>query len=229
MFTLSPFWERFFYIITFVTQGSSFLVPRAYAVLHRMHHAYSDTDGDPHSPHFFRDPFRMMWRTKVVYSDFVKRTRIPEEQFGKNIPEWDALDRLGDSMYVRILWGVLYSCFYFYFASSFWLYLLLPVHFLMGVFHGAVVNWMGHKYGYRNYSIRDKSRNTLPVDFLMMGELFQNNHHKHPNRPRFAIRWFEFDPTYPIIRVLNWMRVLKLTARKEAQDTRGLQEAVLAQ
>ena len=30
-------------------------------------------------------------------------------------------------------------------------FLLLPVHFLMGPFHGAIVNWAGHKYGYRNF------------------------------------------------------------------------------
>ncbi|HJY23269.1 MAG TPA: hypothetical protein VJ279_10310, partial [Hanamia sp.] len=53
MFTTSKNWERAFYLMTWFTQGSSYLVPRAYAVMHRMHHAYSDTEKDPHSPHFF--------------------------------------------------------------------------------------------------------------------------------------------------------------------------------
>ena len=48
-FTMSHRWERFFYLMTFLTQGSSFLVPRAYAYLHREHHAFSDTERDPHS------------------------------------------------------------------------------------------------------------------------------------------------------------------------------------
>src|SRR5947209_3857081 len=52
MFTMSRRWERFFYLLTFVSQGSSFLVPRAYAVLHREHHAFGDSERDPHSPHF---------------------------------------------------------------------------------------------------------------------------------------------------------------------------------
>jgi stearoyl-CoA desaturase (delta-9 desaturase) len=210
MFTLSPFWERFFYLFTFVTQGSSFLVPRAYAVLHRRHHVFSDTAEDPHSPHFHGDPFRMMWQTKIAYSNLVRRKDVPSPQFGANLPEWEALDRFGDSMYVRILWGTLYSCFYIYFASTFWLYLLLPVHFLMGVFHGAIVNWCGHRYGYRNFSLQDQSKNTLPVDFLMLGELFQNNHHRFPNRVRFAFRWFEFDPIYPVIRLFQVLKILRL-------------------
>src|SRR5690242_19469500 len=47
MFTMSKGWERFFYLFTYISQGSSFLVPRGYAILHRMHHAYSDTPQDP--------------------------------------------------------------------------------------------------------------------------------------------------------------------------------------
>ena len=54
MFQLSRGWERFFYLMTYLFQGSSYLVPSAYAWLHRAHHAYSDTDLDPHTPHRIR-------------------------------------------------------------------------------------------------------------------------------------------------------------------------------
>src|SRR5690606_12907043 len=40
MFSMSPFWEKFFHVLTFIAQGSSYLSPYAYGVLHRMHHAY---------------------------------------------------------------------------------------------------------------------------------------------------------------------------------------------
>jgi len=209
MFALSPFAERSFYLLTFLFQGPSFLVPRAYAVLHRMHHAFSDTREDPHSPHFNSDPFRMMWQTKLHYAGLVKRTVAPPAQFASDVPEWKALDRFGDSMYTRALWGALYFMFYWRFAPSAWLFLLLPFHFLMGVIHGAIVNWCGHRYGYRNFSLGDKSRNTLPIDLLMMGELYQNNHHQNPSRPRFAVRWFEFDPAYPIIWLLKQLGIIR--------------------
>jgi stearoyl-CoA desaturase (delta-9 desaturase) len=72
------------------------------------------------------------------------------------------------------------------------------------------VNWCGHKYGYVNFcDTGDKSRNSLPFDFLTLGELFQNNHHKFPSRTNFAIRLFEIDPTYSLIKLLNWMRVIR--------------------
>jgi stearoyl-CoA desaturase (delta-9 desaturase) len=209
MFRLSRFTERFFYLLTFVSQGPSFLVPRAYAVLHRMHHAFSDTKEDPHSPHFFTDPLRMMWQTKLVYAGLVKRTITPHESIA-TLPEWESLDRFGDSILMRAGWAAMYIAFYWRFAASAWLFALLPIHFLMGVLHGAIVNWCGHRYGYRNFSTRDKSRNTLPIDLLLMGELFQNNHHKYPNRPQFAVRWFEIDPAYPIIWLLQQLGIVEL-------------------
>jgi stearoyl-CoA desaturase (delta-9 desaturase) len=209
MFGLSHFAERAFYLVAFVTQGTSFLVPRAYAVLHRMHHAFSDTERDPHSPHYATNPLRMMWQTKLQYGGLVQRTIVPAPGLAAGVPEWEALDRFGDSMYTRFGWGLLYFWFYWEFATSPWLFLLLPVHFLMGVIHGAIVNWCGHRYGYRNFAIDDKSRNTLPIDFLMMGELYQNNHHSHPTRQKFAVRWFEFDPTYPVIWLFKQLRVIR--------------------
>lgn len=203
-------WERFFYLFTFITQGSSFLNPRAYAILHRMHHAYSDTEKDPHSPHFFKDVWHMTMHTKDIYLNYAKYNIEPENSFKGNYPEWKIMDKISDMWPVRILFGVLYFLFYLQFASHPALFLLLPVHFFMGPVHGAIVNWCGHKYGYSNYDNDDHSKNSLPLDFLLMGELMQNNHHKSPNNPNFAKKWFEFDPTYPVMRFLNFVKVIHL-------------------
>ncbi len=210
MFTMSRFWEKFFYTFLYVTQGSSFLNPRAYAVLHRLHHAYSDTDKDPHSPHHTKNLLTMMWKTKAIYNDILNRTGQVEERFTKDLPEWKFIDNIGDTWASRIAWGVAYVLFYVAFAEFWWMYLLLPIHFLMGPVHGAIVNWSGHKYGYSNFDNHDKSKNSLVVDFLMGGELFQNNHHKYASRANFAMKWFEFDPTYPVIKVLNAFRIVRL-------------------
>lgn len=220
MFTMSKFWERFFYAFTYITQGSSYLSPRAYAVLHRMHHAYSDTEKDPHSPHHHSsNVFTMMWRTKKIYNDVLHMQVMPEIRFEGQYPVWNVIERLGDSFLSRIGWGTFYVLIYVYMvpADMWYLFMLLPIHFLMGPVHGAIVNWCGHMYGYQNYDNNDKSTNTLVFDFLMMGELFQNNHHSHAKRANFGSRWYEFDPTFPIIKMLNWVGIIKLKPYEAAE------------
>lgn len=210
MFTMNKFWEKFFYIFSWVTQGSSYLNARAYAILHRMHHAYSDTEKDPHTPHFFKEVFTMMWHTRKIYNGVLNRVTIIEEKFDRNFPEYKRMDKVADSWGMRLLFVAGYITFYAFFATAWWQYLFLPIHFLMGPIHGAIVNWAGHKYGYRNFNDGDKSRNTLSLDFLMMGELFQNNHHHAGSKPNFASKWFELDPTYPIMLLLDKLHIIQL-------------------
>ncbi len=217
MFRMGPKTERFFHALTFLIQGSSYLSPRAYAWLHREHHAFSDTERDPHSPHSHRDVFRMMWQTKIRYAGFVDRSILPEERFRSGHPEWKFVDEtLANSKLVMFGFIAAYTAVYAAFATSWWLWLLLPIHFVMGPVHGAIVNWCGHKYGYRNFKTSDKSRNTLPVDVLCMGELFQNNHHTWGMSPNFAARKFEIDPTWQFIKLLSWARLLEIATPQRA-------------
>ncbi|MEO7801304.1 MAG: fatty acid desaturase [Ginsengibacter sp.] len=211
MYTTTKNWEKTFYFLTWFTQGSSFLVPRAYAVLHRMHHTYSDTEKDPHSPHFFKDIYHMMLHTAQIFRQFVKGEKLPDAEFTKEyIPKWEALDNFGHHSLTRLGFGVFYASFYVLFAPNYWWFLLLPLHFIMGPMQGAIVNWFGHKFGYRNFNNGDHSKNSGPWGVFLMGELFQNNHHKNKNRANFAFRWFEFDITYIIMKGLHACRIIKL-------------------
>ncbi|MGN6639471.1 MAG: acyl-CoA desaturase [Mucilaginibacter sp.] len=210
MFKMNRFWEKVFYFLTYIFQGSSFLNPRAYAIMHRMHHAYSDTEKDPHSPHFIKDVFGMMMKTKEIYLSYQRYKTEPEPQFRDRYPSWSFVDRIGDHWISRLSFGVLYTIFYIVFATHWWMFLLLPIHYLMGPIHGAIVNWCGHKYGYSNFNNGDHSKNTLPLDILMLGELFQNNHHTKPHDANFAKRWFEIDPTYPVMKLLHMLGIIKL-------------------
>jgi stearoyl-CoA desaturase (delta-9 desaturase) len=216
MFSMSKGWERFFYLCTFVCQGSSFLSTRGYAILHREHHAFSDTPRDPHSPHVYRNLVAMMEHTKNRYRGINAGSIQPEPRFEGGYPTWPIMDEIASRWSVRLMFGFAYSLFYIVFAPHWALYLLLPVHYVMGPVHGAIVNWAGHKYGYRNFDTGDRSRNALIVDFVTVGELFQNNHHQHPSSPNFASRWFEVDPTYQLMRLLSWLRVIRLHAAPTA-------------
>lgn len=212
MFTMSPFAERAMHLSTAIIQGTSYINPRGYALLHREHHAFADTDRDPHSPVTHKNPVRMMLATVERYNGLVSGRIVPEQRFLGGAPEWPAVDRFFDSWVTRLAFGGLYAAFYLVFATQPWQWLLLPVQLVMGPLHGSIVNWCGHRYGRRNFATRDESRNTLPVDFLCMGELFQNNHHARPASPNFAARRFELDPTWHVMRLLAWLKVIELPA-----------------
>ncbi len=216
-FTMSKGWERFFLLCTYVTQGSSFLSPRGYAILHRMHHAYSDTEKDPHSPLFYGNAGSLMLATKKKYDDFAYRRVEPEPRFAAGLPDWPALERLGQSWAMRLLWIAAYTLFYVHFATHAWMFALLPFHFVMGPVHGAIVNWCGHKYGYKNFDNGDASRNTLIFDFLTLGELFQNNHHKFAMSPNFAVRRFEVDPAYLAMRLFDALGIIDMSGAQTAR------------
>lgn len=215
MFTMSRTWERIFYVLTYLTQGSSFLNPKGYAVLHRMHHAFSDTEKDPHSPRNHGDALAMMWATRKRYHDLAHGIVAPEPRFDGGYPEWRAIDRLGQSWVGRLAWVAAYSAFYFAFATHAWQWALLPIHWVMGPVHGAIVNWCGHRYGYKSFENGDDSRNMLFADFVTMGELFQNNHHKFGMSPNFAARWFELDPTFQAMRVMAWLGIIDFGERPQ--------------
>lgn len=217
MFSMSKFWERVFYVLTFLTQGSSYLNPRTYALMHRMHHAYSDTSKDPHSPRFFKNPASMMKNTLFVYLDIYSKKIAPEQRHGSHYPEWPAFDRWADGIPARLLWVGAYVLFYVQFASAWWQYFLLPIHIFMGPIHGAIVNWCGHKYGYANHENADQSKNTFFADFLTMGELMQNNHHHNTQQPNFANRWFEVDPTFVLLRVLSGLKIIRFASAVKRQ------------
>ncbi|MFQ3576061.1 MAG: acyl-CoA desaturase [Cytophagales bacterium] len=210
MFTMSKFWEKFFYIFTVIFQGSSFLSPYAYGVMHRLHHAHADTEKDPHSPLYSENLFDMMWKTKLIYSAIYYDQHPIDPKFKKNVPNWFWMENFANKWPIRIFWGTLYTLFYIKFATAWWQYLLLPVHYFMGPVHGVIINWFAHKYGYINFKVNDTAKNLLPFDFLMFGESYHNNHHKLGGRANFGIKWHEFDPAYPIILIMNALGVLKL-------------------
>lgn len=209
-FTMSRGWENFFFVYSYIMQGSSYMSPRVYGILHRMHHAYTDTEMDPHSPSYDKNLLQMMWRTSYTYV-MIKKNKMPvEERFSKNTPEYNWLDNWGNTWYSRILWSGIYTWFYIAFAPSAWWYLLIPVHILMGPIHGMIINWFAHKYGDVNFETDNTSKNLFKVDLLMLGEGYHNNHHKFPSRGNFAAKRGEFDPVYPIIVLFNKLKIIKL-------------------
>jgi fatty-acid desaturase len=171
---------------------------------HRKHHAFSDHEGDPHSPKDGSWWSHMLW----FMPNFGRKWH--RELFERYAP-----DMLKDKMIV-----VLH-------------YMFLPTHlacaailYLMGYFGpeswGLGSNWAGwsmifwglgvrmvyvlhvtwfvnsatHLWGYRNYETTDNSRNLWWVGLLAFGEGWHNNHHAYQRVARQGHRWWEVDMTY---------------------------------
>ena len=210
MFKMNNFIEKLFFILTWLAQGPSFLEPAAYALMHRKHHRLSDTEGDPHSPVKFSNWFKFMLKTFDEYRSF-KNDVAKNNYEDKNLPRWPKFENIVDTYTVRILFALSYVLFYVYFAPNILFFLLVPIHIAMGPIHGFIVNWFGHKHGYRNFKmLGDNSKNTLHIDFLMMGELYQNNHHRYPQKMNFAVKWFEVDFGFYIVKILHFLRIITI-------------------
>jgi len=184
MFVLSRLPERFFYLMTFFFQGRSFLVRRAYAVLHRstMRQRYRGRSAFSAFPLI---PSGYV-ADKLHYAGLVRRTVRPPPEIAKDVP--NGKHWIGSlTPYIRAWPGARFtSCFTGTLLHQRGCIFLLPVHFLMGVIHGAIVNWCVTDMATGTFYPR-QIPNTLPIDFLMWRAL-PDNHHKNPNKAHFAVR-----------------------------------------
>ncbi len=209
-FTMTKNWERAFFVGCFLTQGTSYISAYSYGIMHRLHHAHTDTDQDPHSPHNNHNVFTMLWQTRNSYRNIYIGKTVVADKYKKDLPQWLAFDKIAHSITAKIIWTAIYIMLYIMLATHWWMYLFLPLTLAMGAFQGMVVNWWAHRFGYENYAMANTSKNILPVDFLFWGEAYHNNHHKHPGRPNNAHKWFEYDPGYLVMTILHKFKVIRL-------------------
>ena len=208
--TLSKPFENAFHVFSWLVTGSAYLSPYAYGIMHRIHHAYTDTEKDPHSPAYHGNIFNMMWQTRTTYFGIWKGTIPVDEKFKKGVPHWPAFEAFAHHYAIRITWIALYVLIYTKLVTAPWQWAFLPVTIVMSAFHGAIINWFSHRVGYVNYKMNNTSTNLMPVDFFFLGEMFHNNHHKAPSRPNLGFRKFEFDPLWPIVVSMEKLRLIRI-------------------
>ncbi len=210
-FQMSRGWERFFYILTFITQGSSYMSARTYGLLHRLHHAFTDTEDDPHSPAYSGNAIALMEMTRKKYAAIYRNKVVIDEKYTKNLPEWRSFDRIAHPWFTRLLWVAAYTAFYYYFVTAPWQWALLPITIFIGPVHGGIINWFAHKYGTTNFAMNNTSKNLFYIDVLMLGEAYHNNHHKFPSSINFGVKKNEIDPIYFVILLFNKIGIIRLS------------------
>lgn len=185
--------------------------PLFWAAVHRRHHAYSDRDGDPHSPHLSGDGIRNLVRG--FWHAHVGWLFKPEvHDLSVFVP-----DLVRDPLIFKV------SRLYFVWVA---LGLIVPAAIggvLTGTWTGAAtgllwgglvrislthhttwsVNSICHIYGRRPFRSRDYSANNLWLAIPSFGEAWHNNHHAFPSSAFHGLRWWQIDLSGYIIRLLE--------------------------
>ena len=180
------------------------LSTREWVAVHRKHHAFTEVDGDPHSPHLHG-----FWSVQLgnVFH-YVKEAHNREtlERYARDIEEdiWDrtlfrvgiagpAIGTVGLCLVLGVWWGL--------FAAA--------LHLVMYVFVlSSSINGLCHYIGYRNFD--NTATNIRLVALVTGGEGLHNNHHGHPGSPKFSVRPDEIDPSWPVIKMLVGLKLAKL-------------------
>ena len=170
-----------------------------WAAHHRDHHRYSDTARDPHSPQKGFWWSHIGWILCDAYGetdyDNIKDFAKYPELVWLNKHDWVAPWALGIASFIYAGWSGLIVGF---FAST---VLLWHMTFC--------VNSLSHVWGKRRYATGDTSRNNWFVAFFTGGEGWHNNHHHYPACARQGFRWWEYDPTYWVLRAGATVGIVK--------------------
>jgi len=173
------------------------LDPKAWVVMHRLHHEHSDTPLDPHSPvnvgilgigmeqlRSYKRVIIGLLRNEPAYTRYAKDLDFPLNTLNSS-GRWylpyvlHAVIGLGLGLGIGWLLGAAY-------------FLGVMSHPLQG----GIVNSLGHAMGGRNFNTSDNSRNNHLAAWLIFGEGFQNNHHRYPGSASFSYRRHEIDMGY---------------------------------
>ena len=187
--------RAFQFVLAFMSQTTTQKSVIWWASKHRHHHLYSDTGHDVHSPRhhgFIYSHLGWIFSRKHDEPDFAKvsdLTRYPELMW---LHKFEVLPAV-------LLAGL---CFLLAGWSG------LVVGFLWStvlVYHATFcINSLAHVSGRKRYVTGDDSRNNWLLAIFTMGEGWHNNHHAYQSSVRQGFKWWEFDPTYYLLRALSW-------------------------
>ena len=158
--------------------------------VHREHHAFSDTEKDPHSP------LHKGWR--VFFFHMMGYTSTLNKKIVRDLLTRDQVNI--DKYYVLIVSSGVISLLLISPWLAFWAW-AVPVTLVKIVWSSFI--YFGHNTGYQNHVTRDNSKNCWPFAILMWGEGWHNNHHNNPRAWYLKENWWEFDIVGNIIKVIK--------------------------
>jgi len=196
-----PLWLDYFFAVcgTLTLEGG----PIFWVATHRIHHQNSDQPGDPHSPRDGAFWSHVGWilfgetnhnNTRLMSRYAPDLAKFPFHVWLNNY-HWIPILVLTAILYIAgglpmVLWG---NC----------------LRIVFGLHATWLVNSATHMWGARRFATRDDSRNNWWVALISFGEGWHNNHHAHPTSARHGLAWYEFDPSWLLIKVLKACGIAK--------------------
>ena len=166
-----------------------------WAAKHRHHHLHSDTEDDVHSPRhtgFWYSHMGWIFARRHDAFDMVKVAdfaKYPEIMFLHRHERWPAYALAALCYLIAGMPGLV--------VGFFWSTCL--------VFHGTFcINSLAHVSGSKRYVTGDDSRNNWLLAIFTMGEGWHNNHHACQSSVRQGFRWWEYDPTFYLLKLLSF-------------------------
>jgi stearoyl-CoA desaturase (delta-9 desaturase) len=176
---------------------------------HRKHHAFTDTEGDPHSPHHdhgegFKGAIEGLWYAHMGWL-FVTQGTAQKRRFARDLLEDPGMRRISRAFPWLVLLGLAIP-----FALGFGLTGSVAGGLTALLWGGFVrifmvhhvtwsVNSVCHFFGRRRFDTDDYSTNVLWLALPSLGESWHHNHHAFPRAAKQGLRWWEIDPSGLII------------------------------
>lgn len=184
--------------------------PKAWVVMHRLHHRHSDQPEDPHSP-MNVGIVGIPWEQIKSYARVLAGLRRNDPYYTDVAPEvpmsWPVVTGfwfVPHVLHLAISIAIGVGMDAWLLAAAYWMGMMS--HGTQGV----VINAFGHAWGGRNFDTDDNSRNNHVAAWFLLGEGFQNNHHRYPASARFSYAAGEVDLGYAACRLLEVLGVLAI-------------------
>lgn len=175
------------------------MITKEWAAIHRKHHAKVETAEDPHSP--------VAKGIKTVFFEGAElyRKATKDKETMVRYGEGTDMDWLERNLYGR--WNSIGLAVMFVIDVALFGTIGITIWAIqmawIPLFAAGVINGIGHYWGYRNYEVKDSSRNIMPIAFFIGGEELHNNHHAYATSAKFSTKPWEFDIGWMVIRILQ--------------------------
>ena len=201
---------------------------------HRKHHAHTDEEGDPHSPHVghgdgMKGALLGLWHAHMGWL-FDSHGRAEAKRYARDLVEDPGMRFISRNFLGIVLLGL---------ALPFGLGYAIDgslIGGLTGMLWGGFVrifmlhhvtwsiNSVCHFFGRRRFDVDDHSTNVLWLALPSMGESWHHNHHAFPRAAFHGLRWWEIDLTALVIRAMRGLglawNVVQITPERQAQKQR---------